>query len=345
MRQESAASTPSCTQTRCAPQFFWRGIWRGMRRKILLSLMLGLLLVLGSGSAPLLAQTAHESSAAMAVPAGMESDDLLAEDMLALDGPETAERGFNASLALNGVYDQQLNWAVFMQPAVSYRFNSNFSADITIPYYFYRLAYKYKNGQPLNGPLTPHRSELGDTTLAGHAEFSMGRLEDTFTPEVNLPTGNTTYGLSTGRVTYEVLNDMETTLRRFTPDVQLGIGDSSDLINRKVLRNYDTLGTLAYFQAGGMEKVGSRVQIAGDLYEDLPIGSQKVYTQVIRTKRKKVIQRLTRSGGYTAEDNGLTLTLDLPPKRHVEFSSYFNRSFRLADSTVGFALTFWAKNP
>lgn len=308
-------------------------------------MILCVLLALRNWSAPLLAQSAHESSAAMAVPAGMESDDLMAEDMLALDGPETAQRGFNASLALNGVYDQQLDWAAFVQPAVSYRFNSIFSADITIPYYFYRLAYKYKNGQPLNGPLTAHSHELGDTTLAGHAELTPGWLDDTFTPAVNLPTGNTTYGLSTGRVTYVVLNDMETTLRQFTPDVQLGIGDSSDLINRKVLRNYDTLGTLAYFQAGGMEKVGSRVQIAGDLYEDLPIGSQKVYTQVIRTKRKKVIQRLTRSGGYTAEDNGVTLTLDLPPKRHVEFSTYFNRSFRLSNSTVGMAVTFWAKNP
>ncbi len=270
-----------------------------------------------------------------------ESDDMVAEDLLALDGPELPQRGFNASAAFSGLHDTQLGWAGFVQPAISYRFNHVLSADVTIPIYFYRMAYKYKNGQPLNGPLTAHSGELGDTTIAGHVAFSIRRIDDTMTLAINAPTGDATYGLSTGRVTYVAMNDLESTIRHYTPDLQLGIGDSSDLVNRKVIRNYDTLGTLAYFQGGALDAISSHLNLEGDVYEQLPLGNQKVYTQVTR-KGKKV--KVKESNG-SAEDNGFTATLIIPTQKHLEISAYGNRSVRLADTTVGLTLTFSLKAP
>ena len=308
------------------------------------SFLVGCLLLCVS-AAPLPGQTAHATpAAAIASPAGANSSDMTAEDLMALDGFELPQRGFNAFVAFSGLHDAQLGWASFVQPTLSYRFNRIFSADVTIPIYLYRMAYRYRAGQPVNGKLTPQSGELGDTTFAGHAEFTPAWLDDTFTAAIDAPTGNKVYGLSTGQVTWMALNDFEVDIRRFTPDIQLGVGDSSDLVNQAVVRNYDTLGTLAYFQAGGAYNVASHLDVEGDAYEQLPIGNQKIYTQVIRKTAIGVSKTQVLSNS-SAEDNGITATVDIPTKGHWDISSYYNRSFRLKDTTVGFTLTFSLKKP
>lgn len=308
------------------------------------SFLVGCLLLCVS-AAPLPGQTAHATpAAAIASPVGANSSDMTAEDLMALDGFELPQRGFNAFVAFSGLHDAQLGWASFVQPTLSYRFNRIFSADVTIPIYLYRMAYRYRAGQPVNGKLTPQSGELGDTTFAGHAEFTPAWLDDTFTAAIDAPTGNKVYGLSTGQVTWMALNDFEVDIRRFTPDIQLGVGDSSDLVNQTVVRNYDTLGTLAYFQAGGAYNVASHLDVEGDAYEQLPIGNQKIYTQVIRKTAIGVSKTQVLSNS-SAEDNGITATVDIPTKGHWDISSYYNRSFRLKDTTVGFTLTFSLKKP
>jgi len=262
----------------------------------------------------------------------------LADDLTALNGPELPQRGFNASLAFSGLHDSQLGWAGFTQPAVSFRFNRVFSTDATIPIYFYVNGLKYNPKNINNEHLTTLYGELGDTTIAGHAQFSPGRLDYTATTAFNVPTGDKTYGLSTGRVTYELMNDFETQLKNLIPDLQLGFGDNSDLVNRKVQRNYDTLGKLAYFQAGGAYALPWSWELRGDGYEQLPIGNQKLYTSVIR-RQKHVLIPTTSS----AEDNGLTVFINSPAARHFQISSYYNRSVYLGDDTVGLTLTFQLK--
>jgi hypothetical protein len=138
-----------------------------------------------------------------------------------------------------------------------------------------------------------------------------------------------------------VMNDDEATVRSSTFDLQLGVGDTSDLVNRRVERNYDTLGTLVYFQSGLLQGIGNHLNLIGDVYEQLPIGSQKVYTDVKR-KDKKVVVRAANSN---AEDNGFTATLDIPATRHVDLTAYGNRSFRLHDTTIGVTLTYSLRAP
>lgn len=298
------------------------------------------MLLAGAGVAPLLAQTSHATSNAPAVPPSNDLDSSfgVAADLAAIDGPELPQRGFNASAAFSGLHDSQLGWAGFFQPAISYRWNARYSIDATIPVYFYRNGFKYEPNNIAKEPLTSHSGELGDTTIAGHAQFSPGRLDYTGTAAINAPTGDKTYGLSTGRVTYVVTNDLETSLGAFTPQLQLGFGDNSDLVNRRVQRNYDTLGLLAYFQGGGQYTLPSTWTLESDLYEQLPIGNQKLYTNV--TSRKK---RALLVANSSAEDNGVTVSLASSPLHHFQASSYYNRSFRLGDDTVGLTLTFELK--
>lgn len=316
-----------------------------MRLKFDFCLVIFIFLLLGVSWIPVAGQTSP--------PASLPSNDSdtsfnVAEDLVALDGPELPQRGFNASVAFSGMHDSQLGWAAFTQPAISYRFNRIFSTDATIPIYFFRNGFKYNPNKPIlpinnplqsaNNRLSTQYGELGDTTIAGHAQFSPGWLNYTPTAAFNAPTGDKNYGLSTGRVTYEITNDFETSIKRFTPDLQLGIGDNSDLVNRRVLRNYDTLGELAYFQAGSALNLPRSWILDGDAYEQLPIGHQKLYTNVI--VRKKLPLFVSNS---SAEDNGVTVSLNSPPARHFQISSYYNRSIRLSDDTVALALTFQLK--
>ncbi|MHB8302889.1 MAG: hypothetical protein ACYDC6_08655 [Acidobacteriaceae bacterium] len=299
-----------------------------------------LLVLLGTGGARLSGQASQAASGAPAVSPANDSYDALsvADDLSALDGPELPQRGFNAAAAFGGVYDSQLGWAGFTQPAISYRFNRIFSTDATIPIYFYREGLKSSLRTLPNEHLTTLYGELGDTTIAGHAQFAPGWLAYTATTALNAPTGDAEYGLSTGQVTYEITNDFEASVKNFTPDLQLGFGDSSDLVNRQVQRNYDTLGLLAYFQLGTVYTLPRSWIVRGDAYEQLPIGTQKIFTNVIRRKKRVLI--LTNS---SAEDNGLTVYLSSPATSHFQISSYYNDSLRLGDDTVGLTITLQLK--
>ena len=64
------------------------------------------------------------------------------------------------------------------------------------------------------------------------------------------PQGNVNDGLGAGQVTYNINNHFETSFFRFTPDVELGFGDTSNLVEQRVLKSYITVGPMAHFQAG-----------------------------------------------------------------------------------------------
>ena len=305
-------------------------------RSFRLPLLLFVCLLAGGNTAGLRAQVA--SKAPPAVPAATDDDTSLqmAEDLTALDSPEPRQRGLNAWAAFSAVYDSQLGFSGSAEPAVAYRLNSHYSADAMLPIYFFINGYTYRNGIVVDKHLTSHTGELGDTTISGHAQFSPAWLDSTTTLAFNAPTGDARYGLSTGRVTYAALNDFETTLDALVPDIQLGFGDSSDLVNRRVQRNYDTLGLLAYFQGGASYAAPWSIDLQGDVYEQLPLGNQKIYTVVVRDKKKVP---LLRSNG-NAEDNGVTTSINWEATRHMDLSTYYNRSFRLRDNTFGFTVTF-----
>ncbi len=308
-------------------------------RSFWLPLLLFVCLLTGGSAARLLAQIA--SKAPPAVPAATDDDASLqiAQDLTALDSPELPQRGWNGWAAFSAVYDAQLGFSGNVEPAVAYRLDRHYSADAMLPIYFFINGYTYRNGVVVDNHLTSHTGELGDTTISGHAQFSPAWLDSTTTLAFNAPTGNARYGLSTGRVTYVALNDFETTVGALVPDIQLGFGDSSDLVNRRVQRNYDTLGSLAYFQGGASYAAPRSIDLQGDVYEQLPLGNQKIYTVVVRHKKKVP---LLRSNG-NAEDNGVTTSVNWAATRHMDLTTYYNRSFRLRDNTFGFTVTFGVK--
>ena len=122
--------------------------------------------------------------------------------------------------------------------------------DATIPIYMYRLAESLVAPSPPDAtarqparrtrrpdPLRPCPVPAFAIPIPGHAA-------------VTAPSGDETYGLTTGRCTFDLNNLFERTYGRFTPILELGLGDSSTLVNRIVNKHYTSLGPLSHFQLG-----------------------------------------------------------------------------------------------
>ena len=258
-----------------------------------------------------------------------------------LSAPELSDDGYpwNASLDVTSVHTSTTGWATLATPSVGYRFNDIFSVDATIPIYFYRLAESRSAKPRANAFLVNQRGEVGDLILAGHAQFLPRLFDYEVTGAVAAPSGDETYGLTTGRVTFDISNQFQRTFGRFTPNVEIGGGDNSTLVNRIVTKTYTSLGPLAHFQTGLAVQLTSRFSFEGDAYEQLPIGDQKIYTS--KTTDKKTSTVVT--GRNVSEDNGFNAVLDATIDRHTVFSSYYNRSLRLHIDTVSVGITYYIR--
>ena len=142
-------------------------------------------------------------------------------------------------------------------------------------------------------------------------------------------------------MTYSINNHFEKDFDIFSPDIEIGIGDSSSLSNARVRKSYTSVGTLAFFQAGVSVDLPHRMSFEAEAYENLPIGAQTLYSTT--GKGKKKVTTATTTG--IAEDNGFTNSLDIPVASHVTLSGFYNRSLRSHIDTVGFSLTFILRAP
>ncbi len=248
-------------------------------------------------------------------------------------------RGFNGGVSFSSLHDAQTGWATLFQPAVGYSFNDIFAFDITVPIYLYRLAgSKAPNPRP-DALLIPRRGEPGDVLFGLHAQFIPHGFGYQVTVSATAPTGDTTYGLSTGRATFDLSNRLERPFKHLTPGVELGIGDSSALVSPLVQRDFTSLGPLAHFQAGFAFTLPLGASFETNAYEQLPLGDQKIY-QTINRRNNQGPAITVVTGRSVAEDNGFTNALDIPIDGHTTLSAYYNRSLRLRDDVVAVGISY-----
>lgn len=252
----------------------------------------------------------------------------------ALDIPEVPGlspdlHGWNGGLTISGVHESTTGWATLATPALGYSFNDVFSVDATIPIYFYRLAESRSTHPKPDKQLINQRGEPGDLVLGFHAQFIPHSYQYQLTGLVTAPTGDHEYGLTTGRVTFDISNYFQRTFGRITPNLEIGGGDNTTLVNRTVTKNYTSLGPLAHFQIGVGVDLFRGIFFETDAYEQLPIGDQKIYGPSRNGKATVV------TGHNVTEDNGFTNTLEVPLRGHFTLSGYYSRSLRLRyDSTA-----------
>ena len=246
----------------------------------------------------------------------------------------TTLHGWNAGLTVSGIHDSVTGWATLASPAVGYSFNDVFSIDATIPIYLYRLAESRSTRPKPDARLVSQVIEPGDVVLGFHAQFIPRRFQYQLTGLVTAPSGDEAYGLTSGRVTFDINNHFERTFGRLTPNLEIGGGDSTTLVNRTVTKNYTSLGPLAHFQVGLGFDLFHGMSFESDAYEQLPIGDQKIYGPS-RHGNATVV-----TGHNVSEDNGFTNALDIPLNGHFTLSGYYSRSLRIHTDTAAIGITY-----
>ncbi len=252
----------------------------------------------------------------------------------------TLLHGFNGGVSFAGIHDSSEGWYEALTFGLTYELSPRYSADASFSFYPYRLATNTNPATDQRTRLVPTYVEPGDTLLSVHARFNARRLYSTSTVSLTLPSGDKATGLSTGRVTFDFDEDLESYVHRAILLVNLGGGDSSTLINPLVIKDYSSLGALAHFQAGVGFRLPRSSYFRSTAYEQLPIGDQKIYTTL--PSMPGAPPRTVVTGRNISEDNGFTNSVNVPLTSHLVFQSYYNRSLRLHLDTasVGFTYVF-----
>jgi hypothetical protein len=261
------------------------------------------------------------------------------------DGPRgivPVSRGFNMSLGTSSQHDSSNGWFSLLTPNLAYRLNRHFSVDVGTPIYLYlndyenvgttaRPVYRYihKNGV------------FGDTALSLEGDAEADSIDYSGILSLGMPTGDTAYGLGAGQVTFTFNNRFEKNLLRYTPNIEVGIGNTSGLLDRRIYKSYIAVGPMAHFQAGISVALPRNLSFEADAYEELPLDKNLVYSTTGKGKKKVT----TVTNEDPGEDNGFLTSLDIPLSRHVTLSGFYNRSLRDHDDVGGFSFTFILKGP
>jgi hypothetical protein len=270
---------------------------------------------------------------------------LSAADSINDSGPSgivPAQRGFNASMGTTQQHDSSNGWSWVLNPNAAYRVNKYFSVDAGTPIYIYvNIEDDVGTKAKPNYVQAIKHGAFGDTSLSFEGDLSGLTVDYNGTFTLGLPSGNADYGLSAGEVTYNFNNHFEKELGIFTPDIELGFGSTSNLVEQRVLKSYVAVGPMAHFQAGTSVSLPGNMNFEADAYEELPTAKNLVYSTT--GKGKKAVTTATNVD--PSEDNGFITSLDIPLTPHVTLSGFYNRSLRDHDDVAGFSFTFILKAP
>lgn len=267
------------------------------------------------------------------------------ENVPRVPGVSTLLGGFNAGVSYFGVHNSAIGWFEVASPAVSYTFSPRFSADASTPIYLRRKVEGNIVPPQTSAPLVLDQDDAGDTLIDFHANFNPHNFMDAATASLTAPTGNRAVGFGAGQVTYDFDDHVQRYAGQAALLLDLGVGDSSTLVNSLVTKNYTSVGKLAHFQTGIMVWIFRRCSLQSVAYEDLPFGSQTVYTVVNPPRGAgppgpggQPTNVITSNGA--SEDNGFTTSVGIPLMSHLTLSGYYNRSLRQHEDTVSMGMTY-----
>lgn len=263
------------------------------------------------------------------------------------EGPAEAAayvKGFNASLVTSSQHDSASRWSSSLTPDVSYAYNSHLGMDFSFPYYPYIDIY-IPGGTILKptSNLTTQNWLIGDAQSSVRFSVSPSFMDYVFTVTGGFPIGNTQYGLSATQYTYNFNNHFDTNVGIFSPEVELGFGDSTSLLKRRAAKANVIIGPLANFTVGTSIQLPRNLNFTVDAYENLPLENQSTYRTVRNLKKRTKTSVETGTG--PAEDNGFETSLDIPLNPHVVLSGFYDRSLRQHEDTAGFSFTFLLRVP
>jgi hypothetical protein len=222
-----------------------------------------------------------------------------------------------------------------------YIFNKHFSADVGVPILFVQ-------GTTSTGATT---SNAGLGNIFGQLNFVEKNPALNFgsVATVALPTGDTSKGFSTGRVTLDWTSQVAKDFGRFTPFLSAGLANSV-FDSRYWRRPYITLGYLAHFEGGTSFDLGHSLTLSASAYDVAPWGTQKLYSRIVgkgaggggKSNHGRVYQNnaLTTGGSSIDSDDGYNADLDFSPWKYVDLDFGYSHSVHFQLDTFSFSVGF-----
>ncbi len=254
-------------------------------------------------------------------------------------------RGMTLNTSFDGSFDtgsKVFDWTT----TTGYVFNQHFAVNAGVPFLFVR-------GTTSTGT-TISSNGVGDTFGQFLFAFKNPAVNYGSSFTFGLPTGDSSKGLSTGRVTFDWSNAFAREFGRWTPFVNLGVGNS--LMDTKYWhRPFVTLGDVAHFEAGTAFDVGRALTLTASAYDVAPWGAQKVYSRSVTragggptgagtgsSKHGRVFQdnAVTTGDSSIDRDNGFNADLDFNPIKYVDFDLAYSHSVHYQLDTVSFGINF-----
>lgn len=250
-------------------------------------------------------------------------------------------RGMTLNTSFDGSFDtgsKVFDWTT----TTGYIFNKHFAVNAGVPFLFVR-------GTNATGTTTSSNG-VGDTFGQFLLSFKNPVVNYGSSFTFGLPTGDSSKGLSTGRLTFDWSNAFAKEIGRFTPFANVGGGNS--LMDTKYWhRPFITLGSVAHFEAGSAFDLGKSLTFTASAYDVAPWGNQKVYSRTVTksgggsggsTKHGRVFQgsALTKGDASIDRDNGYNADLDFNPVKYVDFDLAYSHSVHYQLDTVSFGINF-----
>lgn len=215
--------------------------------------------------------------------------------------------GWFGNLTFNEVHDSQVGYSTLLGAGVGYDLNRKLSVSTGIPFYLISAISQTKKttGETV---VKQHEAQIGDYWLRLDAQPYSGFVTWKANVAGTAPTGNTKYGLSSGRATWTNAHHLEKDVAFLTPFVEATVGNTVPN-NKRYLRNYTTLGYVS-MQTGGVDfDLTHGFSFESAAYEVTPFGDQKVYSRVGKNGKLKQVTEgtasLTKDHGFSG---GLSFT-------------------------------------
>ncbi len=255
------------------------------------------------------------------------------------------EKGFVWVETFQGRADT-LGTILKLDNSTGYKFGPHFEIDLGVPFYFVHATSSSAATGLSSG------NGIGDPYL--DLQFSLDNSVTHFVSSITgrAPVGDTSKGLSTGRVTFDWNNYLEFTAGRFSPFVDVGIANSiSD--TRFFTRPFTSLGEVVHLEGGGYVGLRHALSLGASAYADAPFGEQKVFSKLIRRgqsgstghgrgagakKGAFETESVTIGDASIARDNGGSVWLDFYPGKLAGFQVGFSRSAEYDLNSVFFGV-------
>ncbi len=215
-----------------------------------------------------------------------------------------------------------------LNTAAGYNFNKYFGVDFGVPFYFVGAS------RTFDTPLGTRERDFSVNGIGNvYGDLLFTSLNTTFTylgdVRVTAPTGNTRTGFSTGRVTYDWDNYFDHDFGRLRPFADVGLANSiAD--TQFFYRPFVTLGTVVLSEAGATFRVLPHTRLGASLYDDAPIGTQKVFSRINGSE--------TTGPARIDRDNGYSGWVTVSPTSFLILEAGYDRSVRYAYNVFSFGI-------